>query len=78
MKTLRTENVTKTKVYRGWSGRWFVKANELSLASVAVARHQPDPVSFSTRAIATEKARQLRVIAAVESYHNGPVYAVQQ
>ena len=78
MKTLRTENVTKTTVHHGLSGRWFVTVNGVTLGEVGVARHQPDPVSFRTRDLAKEKARQLRVIEVVQAYHNGPAYAVQR
>jgi hypothetical protein len=78
MKTLRSENVTKTTVHHGVSGRWFVTANGVTLGEVGVARHQPDPVGFRTREIAKEKARQLRAIDVIEGYPNGPVYAVQR
>jgi len=78
MKTLRSENVTKTTVYRGHSGRWFVTVNGVTLGEVAVARHQPDPISFRTRAIATDKARQLRLVDVLQAGANAPVYAVQR
>lgn len=78
MKIVRTENVTKTNVYRGKSDRWYVQANGVVLGYIGVARHQPDPMSFRSRELAREKAKQLRVVAITQAYNNGPVYAVQQ